>query len=108
MRGVVTSAKMTGVVAVTVERFVIHPVYKRRLRRSKKFLAATPEKLNIGDIVEITETKPQSRRVRFAVTEVVTRVAVLPEVKEEKTAKVKKVKKVKTEKNAREENAPAA
>ncbi len=108
MRGIVTSNKMMGVVGVTIERFVVHPVYKRRLRRSKKFLASTPEKLNIGDTVEIKETKPTSKRVRFAVTEVVTRTAVLPEVKEEKTAKVKKMRAVKSNSETKEANAPAA
>lgn len=87
MRGTVSSNKMTGVVAVTVGMIKIHPLYKKRLNRSKKFLAATSDKLNVGDEVEIKETRPQSRRVRFAVTEVVRKAVLLPEVKEAATAK---------------------
>lgn len=89
MIGSVTSNKMTKVVAVTVEQIKIHPLYKKRLKRSNKFLARTMEKLNLGDLVEIKETKPLSRRVRFMVTRVIVRADVLPEVKEEKADKVK-------------------
>lgn len=92
MRGIVSSDKMTGVVAVTVDMIKIHPLYKKRLNRSKKFLASTSSKLNIGDEVEIKETRPQSRRVRFAVTEVINKAVVLPAVKETTTAKEKEPK----------------
>lgn len=107
MRGVVSSNKMMGVVAVTVERFVIHPIYKRRLRRSKTFLASTDAPLNVGDQVEIKETRPQSRRVRFAVASVTLKATVLPEVKEEKVGKEKKVIK-KVAKKVEEPSGPTA
>lgn len=89
MIGVISSTKMTGVVTVLVEQIKIHPLYGKRLRRSKKFLAATAEKLNVGDSVEIKEVRPQSRRVRFSVIKVNSRVEVLPEVKADETAKAK-------------------
>jgi small subunit ribosomal protein S17 len=81
--GKITSNKMTGTVAVTVESIKIHPLYGKRLRRSRKFLARAPEKLNLGDLVEIKETRPASRRVRFVVIKVLNRVEVLPQIKEE-------------------------
>lgn len=93
MIGTVTSNKMKGVVAVKVEQIKIHPLYKKRLRRSKKFLAQTNEALNIGDVVEIKETRPLSRRVRFAVTNVATKAEILPEVKEDMENKEKEPKK---------------
>lgn len=102
MRGVVSSNKMTGVVAVTVEVIKIHPLYKKRLRKTKKFLAKVSEALNIGDEVEITEVRPQSRRVTFAVTKVYNRAEVLPEVKEEAANKEKKTP-VKKEKEVEKE-----
>lgn len=92
MRGIVSSNKMIGVVGVTVAMVKIHPLYNKRLNRSKKFLASCDTKLNIGDEVEIKETRPQSRRVRFAVTKVVTRVELLPEVREAATSKDKPTK----------------
>lgn len=87
MRGIVSSNKMTGVVAVTVGMIKIHPLYKKRLNRSKKFLARSETKLNVGDEVEITETRPQSRRVCFAVTKVITKAVLLPVVKETEATK---------------------
>lgn len=93
MRGLVTSVKMTGVVAVTVGMVKVHPLYKKRRRASKKFLARSPEALNVDDEVEITETRPQSRRVSFAVTKVYQRAAVLPEMKEETAEKSRSAKK---------------
>ena len=85
MIGKITSNKMTGTVAVRVERIKIHPLYGKRLRRSQKFLAQTKEKLNIGDQVEIKETRPISRRVKFVVVKVLGRAEVLPQVSEEKS-----------------------
>lgn len=89
MIGKVTSNKMTGTVAVQVDRIVIHPIYKKRLRRSQKFLAATAEPLSLGDEVEIKEVRPISRRVNFRVMRVIKRVEVLPTVKEESVGKEK-------------------
>lgn len=89
MRGIVSSNKMTGVVAVTVGMIKIHQLYKKRLNRSKKFLARSDSQLNVGDEVEIKETRPQSRRVRFAVTKVITKAVMLPEVKEATISKDK-------------------
>lgn len=108
MIGSVTSNKMTNVVAVTVEQIKVHPLYKKRLRRSNKFLARTTDKLNLGDLVEIKETKPLSRRVRFVVTRVVTKSEVLPEVKEEAAAKVKKEPTKKETKKETKEKAEAS
>lgn len=91
-RGKVVSNKMTSVVAVRVERLLTHPLYKKKLRRSRSFLAQTKEPLSPGDVVEITETRPISRRVRFVVSKVLTRAEVLPVIAEEKTGREKKVK----------------
>ena len=70
-QGIVTSAKMTGTVTVTTHRLVLHPVYKKRFRRSKKFLC-DPNGLDLypGDQVMIAECKPISKRKHFRVTEI--------------------------------------
>ena len=67
---------MTGTVSVTVHRSVFHPVYKKRFRVSKKFLADSRnvQDLCVGDTVLITECRPLSKRKRFTVTEVLKRV----------------------------------
>jgi small subunit ribosomal protein S17 len=81
--GVVSSNKMQKTVVVTVERQVIHPFYKRVVRRSKKFLAHDEKnECRVGDTVRIKETRPLSRRKRWRVVEIVRKavqVAPVPE-----------------------------
>jgi len=68
MQGVVVSDKMEKTVVVRVERRVQHPVYKKFIRKSKKYLAH--DELNeakIGETVRIVECRPLSRRKRWEV-----------------------------------------
>ena len=71
-QGTITSTKMTGTVTVTTHRYIFHPIYKKRFRRSKKFLC-DPNGMDLyaGDVVTIVECKPLSKRKRFRVTEVI-------------------------------------
>ena len=72
MEGVVTSTKMSKTVAVLVERRVKHPVYKKYIKRSTKLLAHDEKnECGIGDLVEIKEVKPMSKRKNFMVTRIV-------------------------------------
>lgn len=71
-KGIVSSAKMTGTVSVTVDRHLFHPIYKKRFRRSKKFLCDNNGMdLHEGDQVVITECKPISKNKHFKVTEII-------------------------------------
>lgn len=68
--GIVTSAKMQKTVVVTVHRSVMHSMYDKRFRVSKKFMAdSTGFDLGIGDEVVITECRPLSKNKCFRVTE---------------------------------------
>ena len=82
--GVVTSNKMQKTVVITVERQIIHPLYKRVVRRSKNFLAHDEKgECRVGDRVRIEETRPLSSRKRWRVVEVLSKatlVAPVPEV----------------------------
>ncbi|MBM3285468.1 MAG: 30S ribosomal protein S17 [Candidatus Aminicenantes bacterium] len=70
--GVVIGKRMKKTVTVLVERQLRHPLYKRIIRRRKKFLAHDEyEKCKLGDVVRIVETRPVSRRKRWRVTEIV-------------------------------------
>lgn len=62
LQGVVTSDKADKTVTVLVERKVKHPIYKKIIRRSKKY-AAHDEKnaYKAGDVVKIIECKPRSK-----------------------------------------------
>lgn len=83
-RGIVTSAKMTGTVTVTVHRRKIHPVYRKRFRVSKKFLVDTNTvAVGVGDEVLITECRPLSKRKRFKVTKVLQQAPRVGEIAEE-------------------------
>ena len=70
--GIVSGTKMQKTVVVTVERQVIHPLYKRVVRRSKRFLAHDERnECRVGDMVRIQETRPLSRRKRWRITQIV-------------------------------------
>ncbi len=66
LKGTVVSTKMQDTITVAVERYVMHPKYKKFMRRTKKFLVH--DKGNTakeGDKVEIRETRPLSKRKHF-------------------------------------------
>ena len=66
--GIVTSDKMDKSVVVNVERMMMHKLYKRFVRRSKKFMAHDEEnRCKVGDQVEIVESRPLSSRKRWRV-----------------------------------------
>lgn len=70
--GVVTSNKMDKSVVVQVDRTVLHKMYKRYIKRSTKFMAHDENnRCNIGDTVEIVESRPLSARKRWSVRRVV-------------------------------------
>ncbi|MDH4218607.1 MAG: 30S ribosomal protein S17 [Candidatus Aminicenantes bacterium] len=69
--GVVIGNKMKKTVTVMVERQVRHPLYKKILKRRKKFLVHDEyEKCKVGDLVKIVETRPLSKRKRWMVQEI--------------------------------------
>lgn len=82
--GKVTSNKMQKTVVVSVDRQFSHPLYKRVVRRSKKFMAHDEKnECQVGDTVRIEATRPLSRRKRWRVVEVIAKGApVAPPVPE--------------------------
>ena len=69
--GVVASDKMTKTVVVRVDRVVKHPVYRKYVRKRKKFMAHDELGSKIGDKVRIVETRPLSARKRWRVVEII-------------------------------------
>jgi len=70
--GKVTSNKMDKTVVVMSESLIPHPIYKKRIKRSKKFKAHDEGNLcNIGDMVKIEETRPLSKTKCWRVVEIV-------------------------------------
>lgn len=68
MQGVVVSDRMDKTITVLVERRVMHPLYKKFIRRSKKYAAHDEHNAHkVGDMVKIRECRPLSKRKRWEV-----------------------------------------
>jgi small subunit ribosomal protein S17 len=68
MQGVVVSDKMDKTVVVNVERRTQHPLYKKFIRRSKKYVAHDEgNTYKEGDVVQIQECRPISKRKTWEV-----------------------------------------
>lgn len=68
--GIVIRKKMPKTAIVLVERLWQHPVYKKRMKRSKKYLVHDEIGVKMGDLVVIQQTRPMSKRKRFKIMEV--------------------------------------
>jgi small subunit ribosomal protein S17 len=73
--GTVSSDKMQKTVVVRVDRQVLHPKYRRYVRRTSKFMAHDDLGATVGDRVRIVETRPQSAKKRWRVIEIVQKAA---------------------------------
>ena len=72
--GLVVSDKPEKTVTVSVETLVQHPLYKKRVRRSKRFMVHDEQNAaRIGDTVRIVETRPLSARKRWRLANIVSR-----------------------------------
>lgn len=68
LQGVVVSDKMDKTVVVSVERRVMHPIYKKFIRRSKKYHAHDENNtFKAGDTVRIRECRPLSKTKNWEV-----------------------------------------
>ena len=68
LQGVVISNKADKTISVLVERRIMHPVYKKYIKSTKKY-AAHDEKnsFKIGQIVKIQENKPISKTKKWVI-----------------------------------------
>ncbi len=68
MQGVVVSDKQDKTVTVLVERRVMHPLYKKYVKKSKKYAAHDENNASkVGDQVFIRECRPLSKRKTWEV-----------------------------------------
>jgi small subunit ribosomal protein S17 len=76
LTGVVSSDKMDKTVVVMVSRRVLHPVYKKYIRKRKKVKAHDEKnECRMGDKVLLMETRPLSKEKRWRVKEILERAA---------------------------------
>jgi small subunit ribosomal protein S17 len=74
LQGTVVSAKMQKTVVVAVENFKRHRLYKKTLRRTKRYKAHDEHNTCVlGDLVRIVETRPLSKEKRWRVAEIMVR-----------------------------------
>ncbi len=72
--GLVVSDKMDKTIVVKVERQYKHPLYKKMIRRHKKFKAHDENnECNLGDTVEIQECRPLSADKRWNLLKIIAR-----------------------------------
>ncbi|PAT02515.1 30S ribosomal protein S17 [Candidatus Izimaplasma bacterium ZiA1] len=72
LTGTVVSDKAEKTITVLVETYKKHPLYGKRVKQTKKFTAH--DELNqakMGDVVQITETRPLSKTKRFRLLNIV-------------------------------------
>lgn len=73
-RGIVVSDKMQKTITVKVERQILHPMYKKFIKRSKTFFVHDEENTaRVGDFVEIVETRPLSKNKCWRLQNIITR-----------------------------------
>ncbi len=73
-QGIVVSDKTDKTIVVLVQRQYIHPLYKKTVRRHKKFMAHDElNEAHEGDTVQIMESRPMSARKRWTLHKVIER-----------------------------------
>lgn len=76
--GQVVANKMEKTVVVAITKQIQHPVYKKYIRRTKKYFAHDEQNAcALGDRVRIFETRPMSKNKRWRVQEILEKAPVL-------------------------------
>jgi small subunit ribosomal protein S17 len=86
LKGVVLSNKMTKTVVVEISRTFRHPLYQKVIHTVSKMKAHDELNSQVGDLVEIIESKPISRTKRWTVEKIIGKQAVREEITEETPA----------------------
>lgn len=72
--GMVVSNKMDKTVVVQIQRQISHPLYGKIVLKSNKFKAHDEQSCDVGDRVEIMETRPISKEKRWRVVRILEKV----------------------------------
>ena len=82
LEGTVVSDKMNKVAVVRVDTFVFHPLYKKRMSRSKKYLVHDESnQCRMDDRVAFSPSRPFSKRTRHTLDRIISSKASETEVK---------------------------
>jgi small subunit ribosomal protein S17 len=70
--GTVVSDKMEKTIVVSVDTFGVHPIYKKRVKKSSKFHVHDENNVaKVGDVVKFMETRPLSKTKKYILVQVV-------------------------------------
>lgn len=73
--GKVVSNKMDKTIVVEIENLVMHSLYKKSVRRTKKIKGHDEKnECSIGDVVKVEETRPLSKEKRYRLVEIIEKV----------------------------------
>ncbi len=68
--GIVISDKMNKTAVVEVTRFLAHPLYHKRMRRTKKYHAVNEVGAKVGQKIDLVEIRPISKLTRFRISKI--------------------------------------
>lgn len=69
--GKVVAKKVPKTATVVVENLLVHPLYRKRMIRERKYHVHDEMDAKVGDFVKFVETKPYSKKKRWKITEIV-------------------------------------
>lgn len=69
--GKVIATKMKKTATVVVDRAVVHPLYKKRFKRSKKYQVHDEIGVKVGDLVRFVDSRPYSKLKKWKIIEVI-------------------------------------
>ena len=73
--GKVVSDKMDKTIVVQIDELVMHPLYKKSVKRTKKVKGHDEKnECSIGDLVRVAETRPLSKEKRYRLVEIIEKV----------------------------------
>ena len=74
--GIVTSNKMQKTIVVKVENRYSHPIYLKTIKKTKKYLAHDENNIcNIGDQVLLQESRPLSKKKRWTIIKILSKLS---------------------------------
>ena len=65
--GKVIATKTAKTATVAVERVIIHPLYKKRMRRDTKYQVHDEKGVKVGDTVKFTASRPYSKTKKWRI-----------------------------------------
>lgn len=69
--GKVVSTKMAKTATVAVTRIVVHPLYKKRFKRKKRYQVHDEQGVKVGETVRFVASRPYSKLKKWKIVEVV-------------------------------------